>query len=188
MKFFITLFLLFPSLLVFSQVPQPHMVSLFGIGGNKYDVINNVKKCSTGGFVVSTGSLSDHGTGNIDSFCSSVTDRNMFIKFSDDGTTEWSKCYGREGDSSLNYIFPKYDGGVVLGGMFNFPWGLYICKQDATGAIIWSHGYSYGNNLFLNKIVSTEDGGYPRLSVVFHYKKIIVGRTSPTTSRWMSIS
>lgn len=167
--FLLTVLFSFFSVLAFTQVPQPTMLSLSGIGGNSYDGINNVKKCNVGGFVVSLGSLSDHGTGNIDSFCSSVTDRNMFIKFNDDGTVvEWSKCFGREGDTSLNYIFPKRDGGFVLGGMYHYPWGFYICKQDNAANILWSHGYSYGNGLQITDMTETDDGGYLLLGLSYY--------------------
>jgi Secretion system C-terminal sorting domain len=147
----------------FAQVMQPTLLSVRGIGGNGNDGVGSVVKTADGGFILNIGSSSTHGIGNIDSFCDVDGYRNIFIKYNSDAITkEWQRCFRWDGDTVLPNIFPQSDGGLILAGDYtsDVGWGIYICKQDASGSILWSHGYSYGNNLFLNKIVSTEDGGY----------------------------
>jgi Secretion system C-terminal sorting domain len=147
-----------------AQIPEPALLSLKGIGGNVYDYIsNNVTSAADGGFIVRINSSSDKNTGNIDSLCSMSGNRVMFVKYDADAmAVQWSKCVLHDGDTLLNYIFPKQDGGNIFVGEYNSfsGWGVYLCRQDAVGNILWSHGYSKGNNLQLSCVMASDDGNY----------------------------
>ena len=160
-KLFSFLFIVF-SFNALAQVPEPAMVSLKGIGGSADDGINtNVTKTADGGFILNIGTVSIYNSGNIDSFCSLNGNRSIFLKYNSDASIlEWSKCYEWDGDTTLTHIFPTNDGGFVLGGNYKGTWGMYICKQDALGNIIWSHGYSKGSGLYLSSMIATDNGGY----------------------------
>jgi hypothetical protein len=158
---FLFLFLPFCSQ---AQVPEPHMLSLKGIGGSGSDQIGrDVTKTQDGKFILRYEVSSLPNTGNIDSFCSVVQKRLIFVEYNEDGTpTDWSKCYGFHGDSFLLHIFPRPDKSVVLGGLFNSTagWGWLITKQDAAGNTIWQRNYSKGFGSLLNAMMPTSDGGY----------------------------
>jgi hypothetical protein len=162
-KYFAFLFIVF-SFSALGQVPEPALLSLLGIGGNGVDqVLSQVTKTSDGGFIICINSTSAAGSGNIDTLCDFSGDRNIFLKYNpDQSILEWSKCYQFDGDTFLSYIFPTNDGGFVVGGNYNSAsdWGMYICKQDALGNIIWSHEYSKGNGLQTTCMTATDDGGY----------------------------
>src|SRR6185437_7430682 len=83
---------------------------------------------------------------------------------------EWTKCYAADVDTFLEYMFPRNDGGIVFGGdyMSGYGWGLYICKQNTSGGIEWSNGYSKGNNYLQRDMIATNDGGYIIVGEVFY--------------------
>jgi hypothetical protein len=140
------------------------MLSLKGIGGSGSDQIGrDITKTQDGKFILRYEVSSLPNTGNIDSFCSVVQKRLIFVEYNEDGTpTEWSKCYGFHGDSFLTHIFPKPDKSVVLGGLFNSTagWGWLITKQDDAGNTIWQRNYSKGGGSILRSMIATNDGGY----------------------------
>jgi type IX secretion system substrate protein len=159
-KYLVLLFIVF-CFRAFAQ--EPAMLSLTGIGGSGVDQVSNqVTKTSDGGFIICISSTSAAGSGDIDSFCDLSGERSIFLKYNSDAMVlEWTKCLLLDGDTSLEYIFPTSDGGFVFGGnYYTTGWGMYICKQDALGNIVWSHGYSKGNDLSLISMITTGDGGY----------------------------
>jgi type IX secretion system substrate protein len=161
-KYLSFLFIVF-SFSASGQVPEPAMLSLRGVGGSGYDEVGTLAiKTADGGFIIGIGTNSAPGTGNISSYCTLDGERDIFMKYNADGSIlEWTKCLQIDGDTSLGYIFPTADGGFVFGGNYNTTgWGIYICKQDALGNIVWSHGYSRGSNLYLSSMMATDDGGY----------------------------
>ena len=107
MKALFTFFFSLFTLAATAQVPAPNVLSLKVIGGNGSDAVaSNVTKTVDGGFIVSIGSNSNSGTGNIDSFCAMNGNRTIFIKYDPTGTTqEWTKCFSYSiGDTGLIYI------------------------------------------------------------------------------------
>ena len=174
MRTLLTILLSFIASVAIAQVPQPTMFWLKGIGGGADENIrSSVNIAADGGAIVSINTASINGTGNIDSFCIlSGGDQTIFVKYSADATTrEWSKCYQWSGDTDLSYgIFPKGDGSAVLGGVFKSSagWGFYICKQDVTGSIVWSHAYSKGSSLGLTGMIAADDGGFMMIGGSFY--------------------
>ena len=168
------LFLLFFALSLSVKAQEPVVGWLKGYGGNIDDaVVKPVIGTSDGGVIISISSNSDSGTGNIDSFCAMSGNRTIFIKYNPSASIiEWSKCYsyGMGGDTSLLYMFPQTDGGSVFGGEYlsAYGWGFYICKQDAMGNILWSHGYSQGESPLLHDMIPTNDGGYIMIGDVYY--------------------
>jgi len=164
MKALCTLLLSLISCSVIAQVGGPALLWLSGYGGDKDDQVGApVTKTQDGGFIIVFDSNSDSATGDIDSFCNISGGRTIFLKYNADASIlEWSKCYGYDGDTGLAYMFPTNNGGTVLGGQYTSAegWGFYICKQDAMGNIVWSHGYSKGMGPLLGNMVATDDGGY----------------------------
>jgi hypothetical protein len=162
MKSFLSFLLILCSLAATAQ--EPYMLSMIGIGGNGSENISNyVTKTADGGFITHIETSSAINSGNIDTFCSVMNKRQIFVKYNADASLiEWSKCYGYNGDSFLLHFFPTNDGGVVLGGMFNssIGWGWLIMKQDASGNVLWQHNYSKGSGAPLRAMQATADGGY----------------------------
>lgn len=161
MRFVLFVVCIFIANSLLAQVPEPAMLSIKYIGGNYSDGISN-KLVSTndGGFVLSLFSYSTYGTGTTDSFCNLNANRDIFVKYDASGTQEWAKCFLRTSDTFFYYCFPQVDGGIVYGGMYSSPWGIYLCKQDVAGNIVWSHGYSKGNSLQMGAMVATDNGGF----------------------------
>ena len=162
---FLLLFLPFMS---HAQVPEPHMLSLKGIGGGGNDNFSShVKKTNDGGFIIQLGTSAAANTGNVDSFCSFTNKRSIFLKYNEDGTVlDWYKCYGSNGDSGIVYLFPRNDGTNVVGGNFGSSngWGCLLAKHDNDGNVIWQRNYSKGGGSVLKHMIETEDGGYLILS------------------------
>ena len=165
------LFIVF-SLGAFAQ--EPAMLWLKGIGGNNDEdgIYRQVTTTQDGGFIVNMYSVSDAGTGNIDSLCSIGGRKVIFAKYNADASIrEWTKCYGQNGDSFIIYLFPTSDSGAVLGGEYNTTApvnGLLIWKEDAVGNILWTHRYSKGNSIGLTDMIATKDGGYVMLGQVYY--------------------
>ena len=149
-----------------STAQTPHLISLSGYGGSNNDVFNNfVTPTSDGGFITCMTSYSPMATGNIDSFCVLNNFRNIFTKYNADATVkEWTKCFEYQltsaEDTELLYLFPQNDGGNVLAGIYDMYLGLFVSKQDISGNIVWSHSYSKDNNVNMNSMIQTPDGGY----------------------------
>ncbi len=172
MKKLLSIFFIFFSYVAFAQ--QPALLSLQGIGGNNDDdgVATYVTTTQDSGFIINFSTVSDFGTGNIDSFCTMSGYRTIFAKYNGDASVlEWSKCYGQAGDSFFSYIFPANDGGVVLGGEFNSTvpgYGFLILKEDPLGNIIWKHSYSRGTGTGPTDMIATSDGGYMMIGVAYY--------------------
>ncbi len=151
----------FYSTSCYAQIPQPAMLSLRCIGGNYSDGISNkVIGTDDGGFILSLNSVSTSNNGTFDSFCTIGGKRSIFLKYNGDATIlEMSKCYKIDGDTTLNYFFPKSDGSIVLAGQ-KTGGGLYITKHDVYDNIMWAHTHSAANGTWLTDIIATEDGGY----------------------------
>jgi hypothetical protein len=161
MKKLLVFFFIVFSFSAIAQVPEPEIYSLKAIGGNN---ITQVGKFALGtpdgGFVIMINTNANPGSGNTDSFCAMSGQRHIFVKYNSDATAvDWIKCYEINGDTTLDYLFPQSDGGVVLGGTCTAG-GYYICKHDALGNIVWSHEYSKGTSLGLRSMITTSDGGY----------------------------
>jgi hypothetical protein len=180
MKVLLSILLLFFSISAVAQT-EPAMLWMKGIGGVGSDQLGpNVVETDDGGFVIRMESASFAGTGSIDSFCSPVQKRMIYVKYNDAGAiVEWSKCYGTMGDSFLMFMFPLSGGGEVLGGKFNSSagWGWLITKHNAAGAVIWQRNYSKSMGSQLDAMIATDDGGYIMLgeanrtdtNVLVHY-------------------
>ena len=86
--------------------------------------------------------------------------------------TQWNKTLGGGANDYLSNIIPTNDGGFLLGGysgsdisdnksqaskgLFDY----WIVKIDASGNKVWDKTFGGESNDFLNKIISTNDGGY----------------------------
>lgn len=171
MRKLLTLLLFFGSITVYAQVPQPAIFSIKCYGGNgEDDVWHQVTKTDDGGFIIAyqTGSV----YGSIDSFCSTPNPGIIFQKYNSDASVlEWTRCITNSGDTFLAYMFPQPDSSVVFGGCFSAADGFYICKQNATGSIIWSHSYSTWCSLLIRDMIKTDDGGYLMYGEI-HYTDI----------------
>jgi hypothetical protein len=170
MKPLFTLLLSLFTLAATAQVPEANVLSLQVIGGNGDDLtLTPVTATADGGFIISIETSSTIGP--IDTLCSIPDPEIIFQKYNSDASVlEWSKCYSADGDTFLIYMFPTADGGNIFGGEYkgSVGDGYYICKQDALGNIVWSHGYSKGNGLLLRDMVSDGDGGYFMYGIAYN--------------------
>ncbi len=151
-----------------TSAQQPTLLSLKVTGGNGSDIVlTPVTKTIDGGFIISyqTGST----FGPINSLCSITNPKMIFQKYNADASIiEWSKCYAKDGDSFLIYMFPQNDGTTIFGGEFTGTWGFYITKHDAFDNIVWSKSYSRGNGPLLYDMIATSDGGYIMVGDVYY--------------------
>ena len=161
MKQFFGFLLLLCSCSALAQVPEPAMLWMKGYGdAGGARVESHVNKTPDGGFIVTIGTNTVAGTGNIDSFCSLSGVTTMFLKYNSDATIlEWTKCVIGGGDTTLLYLFPTADGGFVYGGMYGGG-GFYISKHDALDNIIWGKTYATSTGIGPSDIIATSDGGY----------------------------
>jgi len=168
MKIFFTLLISIFSLAAIAQVPEPAMLWLKGYSGNS-NIAPLVSPQLDGGFVIAMGA--NISGGNIDSFCSLVGDRGIFLKYNSDASIlEWTKCYFQNfGDSSLGYIDSTKDGNYILGGNgFSDTHHFLIHKEDAAGTILWSKSYGDSAEAVLYNMMATSDGGYILLGEVYY--------------------
>ncbi len=167
MKILLTGVLLLLSFAIHAQMPGPTTVWLKGFGGNGTDNISDVvTRTADGGFIICLGTNSATGTGNIDSFCSTTGNKQIFLKYNPDASvSEWSKCFryytGDTDDVAPVHIFPTGDNGFVIGSLcYPSGGGISLRKLDASGNIIWNHTFSKGNALYLSGMIACDDGGY----------------------------
>ena len=154
--FYFLLFFFFPFI---AMAQQAAMGSIQSIGGNGTDqILNHVTNTSDGGFILSIGSNSAVGTGNIDSFCNLGGNRGVYMKYSADGTLEWHKCFTTGG-----YIFPLNNGDFIYGTSSHSPTGGWIFafgREDSLGNMISQRTYGNNADAKLKDMVATNDGGY----------------------------
>lgn len=162
------LFFFFFSASYAQQVPA--LLSIKGYGGNNSEGVSTKTVTDDGGCILGMGTMSDIGTGNIDTFCAMGSIRSIFLKYSGSGTLEWFKCIQDDGDTSLAYMYPNNDGGAIFGGEFfsGYGWGFYISKQDANGNLVWGKAYSKGKSTLLRDMTETRDGGYIMAGQVYY--------------------
>lgn len=143
-------------------------------GGTEWDYLRTIQSTIDGGF------LSVGYTNSIDG---DVISRENFsfnfwdfdgwlVKFDEDGNIIWEKSYGENySNDILLDIYPINDGYLIGGSTsmdkfrntpsgINGPKSFYLIKIDLDGNVIWEKIYGGSEEETIEKIISTDDGGY----------------------------
>jgi len=156
------------------------------IGGKYADQARSAIQTSDGGFLVGAYSNSPE-SGNKTEKCYGIGDY-FAVKLSPDGSTEWQKAYGGEGDDQLQAVLQASDGNYVLAGSSNSGTGgnksasarngtdFWILKVDPRGEILWQETHDFGKTDLLTSLVENEDrtlllGGYAQSEALGTKKK-----------------
>ncbi len=166
-RFCLSLILLLSCLVGFTQVPEPTIQSMRGFGGSGTDrFFPYYTTCTNGDLILNFYTNSYSGEGDIDLLCSDSFIRNVFVKIDRNGQDIlWSKCFDNTGDSIAFKYYPNATGAIIVGEFIaSSGWGLFIQQRDSSGAILWQHNYSKGQNVILRDVLATKDGGFVFLS------------------------
>ncbi len=136
------------------------------IGGKETDSGNTIIKTSDGGYITTTsttstdGDMSDnHGSYDI-----------LVIKFKNNGTVEWQKCYGGSNYDGASSIIQTKDGGYIIAGQTGSTDGdvignhnsnsrdMWILKIASNGKIEWQKCLGGSNYDQANGIIEISDG------------------------------
>ena len=142
------LFFLLPTFFLHGQVS---FKKRFGTAGN--DEARFVEVLSDNSFIVAGGSTGP-GFGGQDA---------MLVKFSANGTVEWSRVYGGTGNEFFMNILACSDGNyIALGESSSFGAGspdIYVVKFDINGNVLWQRNCG-GNNLEQSRGICEVSDGY----------------------------
>ncbi len=128
---------------------------------NVFNEARSIQQTADGGYIVA-GYTRSFTTGN----------GNMWIlKLDENGSVEWQKTYGGEGDDQANYIQQTADGGYIVAG-YTGSYGvggsdMWIIKLDGNGSVEWqkTYGGKYWDEAY--SIQQTTDGGYI-VAAIYH--------------------
>jgi hypothetical protein len=148
-RLFFLLFLLSGGASLFAQIPTFKLRH----GTSSNDEARFVTVLADNSFIVA-GNSAGGGLGGTDA---------MLVKFSADGTVEWSKAYGGSGNDFFNYILTCSDGNyIALGETNSFGAGstdIYVVKFDVNGTILWERTCG-GSGLETARGISEASDGY----------------------------
>lgn len=146
-------------------------------GGNADDWLTIIKQTADGGYIMGGRSYSPKG-GDKSSESRGRTDY-WIVKTKADGTKEWDKTFGGNGDDNLVCIQQTLDGGYILGGSSQsqagddkteksksdsipgyLPDDFWVVKIDANGTKQWDRTIGGNRDDVLAQVLQTSDGGY----------------------------
>ena len=122
--------------------------------GDKEDYARSIQQTNDGGYIVA-GSTSSFGAGSSDIW---------ILKIDLEGSIEWQKSIGGEGQDFARSVRQTTDGGyIVAGTTHSFGLGdgdMWVLKLDASGDVKWQKTYGGYGIEEAYSIVETYDGGY----------------------------
>jgi hypothetical protein len=126
-------------------------------GGAELDRAYSVEKISTGGYIISGRTRSDHLTTNYES--------GYVARISEQGDLVWEKALGHRRASGARYAEETDDGGFIIAGWTAYEHlkdssNVYVVKTDADGDIEWERQYQRKRWQGAHEIHQTSDGGY----------------------------
>jgi len=156
------------------------------IGGTYVDQLRSILQTRDGGYLLAgysnspqSGNKTEKGYGEGDYFV---------VKLDKDGTTEWQKSYGGDGDDQPYALLESHDGNFVIGGSSNSGTtgnknssnkrgtDFWMLKIDPLGELVWQNTYNIGNVDLLTSLVENKDyslllGGYAQSEAIDAKKK-----------------
>ncbi len=149
-------------------------------GGPEEDRALSVTRTSDGGFAVA-GWTESFGVGKKDV---------LILKFSPDGSLEWTRVFGWAGEEVARSIIQTSDGGFVVAGETTSlgagSWDFIVLKLSRDGSFEWvkTYGGAYGDRAY--SITQTSDGGFAVAgeteSFGAYYSDFLVLKLSPDGS------
>ncbi len=136
------------------------------LGGEALEMGHSIKNTSDGGYIVTGRTNSING--NLDPY--NLDSDFWIIKFSEDGVIEWEQTYGGEAaDFALDGIQTS-DGGYIITGASSSVGGDvtnnhgdndgWVVKLASDGSIEWEKSLGGSGADQLDKVISSNDGGY----------------------------
>ena len=150
MRFVISVFLFFFSVVLFSQIPNKQWANCYGGGG--LDLFRAIEATADSGYILG-------GT----SFTAGESDFYL-VKTDRKGIVQWEKRYGGGGFQMGFDITIAHDGGYVivgeLQGYFPYKSDLMAMKVDRNGNVVWNKIYGGPDKDFALHVTKCKTGGY----------------------------
>ena len=171
-KLYSFLFLLSVS----TKAQVPLIVWQNTIGGSSKDVLNSIKQCNDGGYILggySTSNISGDKTENCQGGI--IYGDYWIIKLDTAGNIQWQNTIGGSDEEQLFSVEQTTDGGYILGGIStsnisgdktensiggNNNNDYWIIKLDGSGNIQWQNTIGGSSEEILCSVRQTADGGY----------------------------
>ena len=140
---------------LFDSPADIHWICSYGTAD--YDYLYTIKQTREGGYIAA-GKSYDTDNGSSDA---------VLIKINEEGSLEWQKSYGREGNDASYYcsVVETSNDGYILAtdtGNIDSSIDILVLKLSSDGSILWQK--TYGREATLNyshgSIQQTRDGGY----------------------------
>ena len=123
-------------------------------GGSGEDYTYSIQQTTDGGYIVA-GWTNSFGVGNSDVYV---------LKLNSDGSLEWQKTFGGNGEDQATSIQQTTDGGyIVAGGTTSFGAGnydVYVLKLNSDGSLAWQKTSGGNGGDWALSIQQTTDEGY----------------------------
>ena len=174
------------------------------LGGEFVDELRSVEQTLDGGYILGGYSNSLSNTSNKTENSIAKTEDSFglgdywVVKLDKNGTQEWQKSYGGNGDDQLTSILQTDDKGYLIGGNSS-PQNLlgsnsgnktvanengsdmWILKIEEKGRIEWQRTYNFGNVDLLTSLVENEDhsfmiGGYAQSENIINSNRFENGK------------
>ncbi|QMU31046.1 T9SS type A sorting domain-containing protein [Adhaeribacter radiodurans] len=145
-------------------------------GGSNQEVLSSVQRTNDGGYIL--GGWSGSGISGNKTVASKGANDFWVVKLKADGSKEWEKAIGSEGNDHLVSVQQTRDGGFILGGVSDggvsgdktedrrgraYTWDYWIVKLNANGSKEWDKTFGGGEGDWGDELTSlqqTSDGGY----------------------------
>jgi len=124
-------------------------------GGSGEDRAVSIQQTTDGGYIVA-GVTTSFGAGGSDAY---------ILKLNSDGSLEWQKTFGGNGDDFTLSVEQTTDGGYIVAGVTtlfgdNYNIDVYILKLNSDGSLEWQKTYGGNGYDLAYSVMQTTDGGY----------------------------
>ncbi|MFN8153757.1 MAG: hypothetical protein U0Y08_05650 [Bacteroidia bacterium] len=142
------------------------------IGGSNMDILNSVKPCPDGGYILGGTSWSDISGDKTEGLIGGSLDCDYWVvKITSSGGIQWQNTIGGGTGDLLTNIELDNNGGYVLGGYSGSGISgdknevsqnsdVWLVALDSIGGIIWQKTLGGGGDELLYSFEKTNDGGF----------------------------
>lgn len=130
------------------------------LGGKYQEILRTMVATKDGGYLLggytNSPTCEDKSTDNLSGDF-------WVVKLDKQGSVEWERTYGGDGNDDLYVLLPTQDGSYIAGGHTNSSFAkngsdILLIKIDEIGATLWQNNYDIGEMDLLTSLIELTDG------------------------------